>query len=66
VETLVNSAFVDQARAMARRMHHRAPAEARVEPERRLFELALSALMATIARTETSHDADTDMSLEAH
>jgi hypothetical protein len=51
---------------MARRMHHRAPAEARVELERRLFELALSALMATIARTETSHDADTDMSLEAH
>ncbi|WVZ60639.1 hypothetical protein U9M48_010632 [Paspalum notatum var. saurae] len=59
--------------AMARRMYRAAAAApgraARVELKRRLFEVSLSALMETIARTKTSRaeaDADdTDMSPEA-
>ncbi|GJN23245.1 hypothetical protein PR202_gb10877 [Eleusine coracana subsp. coracana] len=69
VATLMAPVFADQARAMARRMYHAATADggtARVELKRRLLELSLSALMATIAQTETSsHDEDTDMSPEA-
>ncbi|CAD6214617.1 unnamed protein product [Miscanthus lutarioriparius] len=51
--------------AMARRMYRSPPpGAARVELKRRLFELSLSALMETIARTKTSRavpDDDTDM-----
>ncbi|KAK3149274.1 hypothetical protein QOZ80_3AG0215200 [Eleusine coracana subsp. coracana] len=68
VATLMAPVFADQARAMARRMYRAATASggaARIELKRRLLELSLSALMATIAQTETSHDADTDMSPEA-
>ncbi|TVU44920.1 hypothetical protein EJB05_04383, partial [Eragrostis curvula] len=63
-----------EVRAMARRMYRAAAAAAgpgggaaRVELKRRLFELSLSALMETVARTKTSRaeaDADTDMSPE--
>ncbi|CAN6281279.1 unnamed protein product [Urochloa humidicola] len=61
-----------EVRAMARRMYRAAAAApgaaARIELKRRLFEVSLSALMETIARTKTSRaedDADTDMSPEA-
>jgi len=63
-----------EVRAMARRMYRSAAAApggaARVELKRRLFEVSLSALMETIARTKTPRaeadgDADTDMSPEA-
>jgi len=63
-----------EVRAMARRMFRSAAAcpggAARVELKRRLFEVSLSALMETIARTKTPRaeadgDADTDMSPEA-
>ncbi|KAF8709847.1 hypothetical protein HU200_029560 [Digitaria exilis] len=60
-------------RAMVRRMDHAAAAAAggaaRVQLKRRLFELSLSVLMETIARTKTTRteaNADTDMSPEAH
>ncbi|CAN6292612.1 unnamed protein product [Urochloa humidicola] len=62
-----------EVRAMVRRMDHAAAAApggaARVQLKRRLFELSLSVLMETIARTKTSRteaNADTDMSPEAH
>lgn len=61
-----------QVRAMARRMYRAAAAgpggTGRIELKRRLFEVSLSSLMETIARTKTSRaqaDADTDMSPEA-
>ncbi|KAF8775561.1 hypothetical protein HU200_004334 [Digitaria exilis] len=61
-----------EVRAMVRRMYRSAAVAtggaARVELKRRLFEVSLSALMETIARTKTSRaevDADTDMSPEA-
>ncbi|OQU90944.1 hypothetical protein SORBI_3001G082500, partial [Sorghum bicolor] len=59
-----------EVRAMARRMYRSAAGggAARVELKRRLFELSLSALMETIARTKMSRavaDDDTDMSPEA-
>ncbi|KAF8646035.1 hypothetical protein HU200_065998 [Digitaria exilis] len=60
-------------RAMVRRIDHAAAASptgaARVQLKRRLFELSLSVLMETIARTKTTRteaNADTDMSPEAH
>nr|CAB3493405.1 unnamed protein product [Digitaria exilis] len=62
-------------RAMARRMNLAVTAAAdgggaaRVQMKRRLFELSLSVLMETIARTKTSRteeNADSDMSPEAH
>ncbi|ONM09573.1 cytochrome P450 family 81 subfamily D polypeptide 8 [Zea mays] len=62
-----------EVRAMARRMGRAAAAApggaARVQLKRRLFEVSLSVLMETIARTKTSRaeaDADSDMSPEAH
>ncbi|CAL4919202.1 unnamed protein product [Urochloa decumbens] len=62
-----------EVRAMVRRMDHAAAGSpggaARVQLKRRLFELSLSVLMETIARTKTSRteaNADTDMSPEAH
>jgi hypothetical protein len=62
-----------EVRAMVRRMEHAAAAAAggaaRVQLKRRLFELSLSVLMETIARTKTSRteaNADTDMSPEAN
>ncbi|RCV40785.1 hypothetical protein SETIT_9G083300v2 [Setaria italica] len=62
-----------EVRAMVRRMDHAAVAApggaARVQLKRRLFELSLSVLMETIARTKTSRteaNADTDMSPEAN
>ncbi|PAN44907.1 hypothetical protein PAHAL_9G079200 [Panicum hallii] len=62
-----------EVRAMVRRMDHAAAAApggaARVQLKRRLFELSLSVLMETVARTKTSRteaNADTDMSPEAH
>jgi hypothetical protein len=62
-----------EVRAMVRRMDHAAAAAAggaaRVQLKRRLFELSLSVLMETIARTKTSRteaNADTDMSPEAN
>ncbi|CAN6309240.1 unnamed protein product [Urochloa humidicola] len=62
-----------EVRAMVRRMNRAAAAAdggaARVQLKRRLFELSLSVLMETIARTKTSRteaNADTDMSPEAH
>jgi len=62
-----------EVRAMVRRMDRAAAAApggaARVQLKRRLFELSLSVLMETIARTKTSRteaNADTDMSPEAH
>nr|WES12099.1 cytochrome P450 81Q32 [Beckmannia syzigachne] len=62
-----------EVRAMVRRMDHAAAAApsgaARIQLKRRLFELSLSVLMETIARTKTSRteaNADTDMSPEAH
>ncbi|CAN6303449.1 unnamed protein product [Urochloa humidicola] len=66
-------AISGEVRAMVRRMDHAAAAApggaARVQLKRRLFELSLSVLMETIARTKTSRteaNADTDMSPEAH
>jgi cytochrome P450 len=62
-----------EVRAMVRRMDRAAAAApggaARVQMKRRLFEVSLSVLMETIARTKTSRtesNADTDMSPEAH
>nr|BAO73910.1 cytochrome P450 [Echinochloa phyllopogon] len=62
-----------EVRAMVRRMDRAAAAAAggaaQVQLKRRLFELSLSVLMETIARTKTSRteaNADTDMSPEAH
>ncbi|KAF8709844.1 hypothetical protein HU200_029557 [Digitaria exilis] len=62
-----------EVRAMVRRMNRAAAAAdggaARVQMKRRLFELSLSVLMETIARTKTSRteaNADSDMSPEAH
>ncbi|KAL6637909.1 hypothetical protein ACP70R_025481 [Stipagrostis hirtigluma subsp. patula] len=61
-----------EVRAMLRRVHRAAAAApggaARIQLNRRLFELSLSVLMETIARTKTSRteaDANTDMSPEA-
>ncbi|KAJ1293505.1 hypothetical protein BS78_01G073400 [Paspalum vaginatum] len=61
-----------EVRAMVRRMDHVAAAApggaARLQLKRRLFELSLSVLMETIARTKTSRteaNSDTDMSPEA-
>nr|UJH93408.1 cytochrome P450 [Echinochloa crus-galli] len=66
-------AIAAEVRAMVRRMDHAAAAApggaARVQLKRRLFELSLSVLMETIARTKTFRteaNADTDMSPEAH
>ena len=64
----MSPAISAEVRAMVRRMS-RAAAPARVQLKRRLFELSLSVLMETIARTKTSRteaNADTDMSPEAH
>ncbi|KAL6894025.1 hypothetical protein ACP4OV_008123 [Aristida adscensionis] len=74
----MSGAIAAEVRAMARRLHRAAAAAAasggaaRVQLRRRLFELSLSVLMETIARTKTSRadaaedaDADTDMSPEA-
>ncbi|CAL4944512.1 unnamed protein product [Urochloa decumbens] len=65
-------AVATEVRAMVRRVCRAAASApggaARVELRRRLFELSLSALMETVARTKTSRaagDADTDMSPEA-
>ncbi|CAN6297700.1 unnamed protein product [Urochloa humidicola] len=63
-------AVAAEVRAMVRRVCRAAApgGAARVELRRMLFELSLSALMETIARTKTSRaadDADTDMSPEA-
>ncbi|CAN6309238.1 unnamed protein product [Urochloa humidicola] len=63
-----------EVRAMVRRMNRAAAAAAdggaaRIQMKRRLFEVSLSVLMETIARTKTSRteaNADTDMSPEAH
>jgi len=60
----MSPAISAEVRAMVRRMS-RAAAPARVQLKRRLFELSLSVLMETIARTKTSRteaNADTDMS----
>jgi hypothetical protein len=62
-----------QARHMVRRMYRAATASAagvaRVQLNRRLFELSLSVLMEAIAQSKTTRreapDADTDMSMEA-
>lgn len=58
-----------EVRAMARRLFRAsASAPARVQLKRRLFELSLSVLMETIARTKGTRpeaDADVDMSVEA-
>ncbi|GJN23240.1 hypothetical protein PR202_gb10872 [Eleusine coracana subsp. coracana] len=69
----MSGAIAGEVRAMARRMSHAAASApggaARVELKRRLFEVSLSVLMETIARTKTSRteaDADTDMSPEAN
>ncbi|KAL6894026.1 hypothetical protein ACP4OV_008124 [Aristida adscensionis] len=69
---LMSGVIAAEVRAMVRRMHRAAAAApggaARVQLKRRLFELSLSVLMETIARTKTSRaeaDADTDMSPEA-
>ncbi|KAK3149271.1 hypothetical protein QOZ80_3AG0215170 [Eleusine coracana subsp. coracana] len=69
----MSGAIAAEVRAMARRMSHAAAASpggaARVELKRRLFEVSLSVLMETIARTKTSRteaDDDTDMSPEAN
>jgi len=69
----MSPAISAEVRAMVRRMSRAAaPAPggaARVQLKRRLFELSLSVLMETIARTKTSRteaNADTDMSPEAH
>ncbi|CAL4927458.1 unnamed protein product [Urochloa decumbens] len=65
-------AVAAEVRAMVRRVCRAAACApggaARVQLRRRLFELSLSALMETVARTKTSRaedDADTDMSPEA-
>ncbi|XP_039828471.1 cytochrome P450 81Q32-like [Panicum virgatum] len=69
----MSPAISAEVRAMVRRMNRAAAAApggaARVQLKRRLFELSLSVLMETIARTKTSRteaNADTDMSPEAH
>ncbi|OEL23555.1 Isoflavone 2'-hydroxylase [Dichanthelium oligosanthes] len=70
---LMTPAISGEVRAMVRRMDHAAAAApagaARVQLKRRFFELSLSVLMETIARTKTSRteaNADTDMSPEAN